>query len=196
MGRASKQIDAKHSVYHEELLELREIVAEIGKTFPGEMILLCRAYRRKHARIAGIDDPITEQYEPEPEDKETPAAQLLRLAMDDGQTRQEKPMENHTQSPSKQTPLVEDREKFEIHNSPPPAPPTGIRTRKGPSPEDLLSITGSQWIKIKPDEMKFSSLKQRVAVANTKSKKENPDGYCRLICWQQQDGHMIVRREA
>ncbi len=183
--------------YHGQLLGVTEACHADGLVFAEQMATLCRAFRSMRAQMTGDRVEMMLIEPPGASLARTPAGRILEMTMayrtediKPGQTIRAKRM-GEPAAEQASAGGTRDRGSFVIESGPLPEPPKGVRLRKGPSSRDLLELPADQFIRIKPGEVKISTLRVRLAHVRKKTREQGRE--LRLVCWEDADGTIIVR---
>ena len=170
--------------YHQVLLEIQEQCAAYGMVFAHEMRMLSFSWYVTHCRRRGLERD-QEIVEPETDGSNTPGLEIMENAMKTAT----KPTGRIIKAPNPT------HGRFAMHHSNPPEINGEGKMHSGPDVAELVTLGRQQWVSIPCGEISFDTLVRRVSQANGARKKSAPSMKMRLICWQNDDGTMVVRNK-
>ena len=176
------------SEYHELLERVVDGCADDGLIYSEEMSNVCRAYLLMRALMKQDKETIAEMMASD-HSGQSPGVRILETMM--GYRNGSVPTRQVNGS-AKSTALIDDRGSYKVVAGELPPPPATMRKVKGPSVETLMDLPRDRYIKIEAGEVKLSSLKLRISQKVNKVTK-GTDKPIHLICWEQDDGTIIVR---
>lgn len=191
MGNTTGRITKIKDDYHAQLLEVVGICDGAGLCYPGEMNMLCRAMRFQHARMTQDREAMQDVDGPDELDRATPAGRILEMVMGTSEQPARPTIREHL-GHSRPAEKVEQRGSYDIVSGELPKPPRGVRSCRGPSVAELRALPVDRFIRVKPGEVKLSTLKLRISQQVNRPTRDT-ERPVRLICWEKEDGEIIVR---